>query len=135
MFGYDRRKKIDAYISEWLYNLRDPVEVKPGKGSFNYRCFDNSVQYAKENKSTDVVMGITSGGGTTSLHFWNIKNGKHIDNTLGYKSEYISYYQLRIIDPKDYDQIDVVFGDALDFFTEKFTTKWDRFLLNGHRIL
>ncbi len=130
------RKSVDHEISEWLYNTRESVEVKPTQGLFNYMCHHNAVQYAIDNKGCNVVMGIYVEDGYTTLHYWNVdSNGKHLETTRGWCADSCSYYILKIIPAADYKGISEIFSEALEYFTNRFTTRFQRIILGSERVL
>ena len=129
-------RKVHLRISEWLYNTRESVDVSSTGGMFNLRCFHNAIQYATENDGVSVMMGIYVDRGETVLHFWNVDwNGLHLETTLGYRADDILYYPLKKIDTEDYKNISCVFSDALDYFTTRFTTRFERIILRGERAI
>lgn len=140
MIGWYRRRLLNSIeydIGEWLYNEHESVEVKSAQGMFNLKCFENAVQYAITHEGCSVVMGIViEPNDKTNLHFWNVDaKGNHLETTLGYRAEVLVYYPLRTIPERNYQAIGCVFDDALNYFTNKHTTKWQRFVLGGERIL
>lgn len=137
MFSIKKRikKRLDFEISEWLYNEHDPIKVKPLIGAYNSMCHDNAVNYAKRRKGAKVVMGIYIDNSRAVLHFWNINsNGDHVETSIGYKAELFKYYYMRTIPEEGYGVIYDIFNDALEYFTNKFTTRFERFILGDTRL-
>ena len=130
-------KAVEHHIHEYLYHEHKGVKPKPIKGMFNFRCFENAAQYAFDNKGCEIVLGIyIETEGKTILHFWNTdKDGNHVEVTLGFRVEALTYYPLKTLDQDEILAVGGIFDEALEYFTLKFTTKWQRFILNGQRVL
>jgi len=140
MFNLRKRikKRIESRIGEFCYHELEKVEVKKKVGLFNYKCFHNACEYASSRNGCEVVMGIyiNKRDNHPSLHFWcRDKNGKDLEVSMGYLAECYSYYEIRVIKVYDYFIIDGVFEDAMEYYRNKLTTKWERFILGKDRIL
>jgi len=128
--------RVQYNISEWLFNTRESVQVNPEQGLFNQKCYDNAVEWVRTHEGCEVVMGIYIEGQYTTLHFWNVdKDGAHLETTRGWRAEDMTYYPLRVIPPKHYNAIGGVMDDAVDYFTSRFTSRFDRLVLNGERVV
>ncbi|MEE9223066.1 MAG: hypothetical protein V3V40_06375 [Nitrosomonadaceae bacterium] len=130
------KKKIRHNIGEWLYNEHASVKVTATQGIFNFRCFENAVQWAKDHEDHSVIMGIyIDPRGDAVLHFWNKnQDGEHLETTRGFYAETLKYYPMRTIHADDYLAIGHVFDDALEHYTNKFVNRWAKFWLNGDRV-
>lgn len=130
------KNNIRHNIGEWLYNEHEVVKVIATQGLFNFRCHENSVQWAKDHEGCSVIMGIyIDPVGDAILHFWNKnQDGDHLETTRGFYAETLKYYPMRTIHPDDYLIIGSVFNEALEHFTDKFVSRWAKFCLNGDRV-
>lgn len=134
------KTKVQERIKEHLYNTQNCVEkVDYIDGSFNYKCFYNAVQYAKKNK-VNVVMGIIVpiGAGDPILHFWcKDDKEKHTEVSIGYQAEEYIYYEQRTIPKRNWECIDMVFADALDYWLETHARWHERLWLKwtGGRVV
>lgn len=129
--------RVQHDIGEWLYNTHDSVDVLPTQGLFNGQCARNAIEWSRKRASCVVVMGIYVEDGRTVLHYWNKhESGKYLETTLGYRAEgNIVYYPLRTIPASDYKIIGMVFDDAVDYFTQRFTSRLDRRVLGETRVI
>ena len=139
MIGWLRKrivKRVQYDISEWLFNTRDSVEVNPEQGLFNRQCYDNAVEWVRTHDGCEVVMGIYTEGQYTWMHFWNVdKDGAHLETTRGWRAKDMTYYPLRAVPVKYHDSIGGVMDDAVDYVTNRFTSRFDRLVLNGERVI
>ena len=86
---------------------------------FNFRCFENAVQYAQDNPGLEVVEVIYIDNGDPILHYVNFNpdSGEYLETTLGWK------------------HIPSEFSRALDSWTEEWATWWERKVLGIERVL
>ena len=151
MFSKYKKKiksRIDERVNEYCYHDLQKVTVLPAEGGgkksshtapYNYRCYWNACDYAYNHKNYDVVMGMHRNNRTrhVSLHFWvrHQKTCVYYDPSLGYMTRYTRYWEIKTIPTSDWGIIDDVFSDALDYYKEKITTPWERFIIGGERIV
>ena len=121
------------------YSLIKPVSTQ---GMFNYRCHENSVQYAI-NHATDLpgleiweciyIDDIAQ----PTLHYLNFDPvaGKYLETTLGWQAEHYEFYVIRRIHPSDWPRILREFENSLESWCKQFTTWFDRSVLGIRRIL
>lgn len=140
MFGIKNKivSRIEKRIGEYCYHELKKVEVHKKVGLFNYKCFHNAANFASMNKNHEVIMGFYNRNGTDNycLHFWVRKDEKDYEVSMGYLAECFNYYEIKIIKDSDWDIIDSVFSDALEYYKEKFVKTWfEKLILIGERIL
>lgn len=99
-----------------------------GKGLFNNRCHNNSVQIAYDDYC-DIVECVAITETEVILHYINIKNGKYQDNTLGWQYKYVDYYILREIDKNDYPKIGNILVKNKSALAIKYSTGFYRLLV------
>lgn len=99
------KKKILNYVKT-NYILLDNSKFIGGKTYMNQRCHINAVQDAYDNKSK-VLLTFCIGNNEMFVHFINeTKNGKYIDNTLGWFGRQLyDYYLIREVEPFEYATI------------------------------
>ncbi|MCH9735847.1 MAG: hypothetical protein K0U78_15055 [Actinomycetia bacterium] len=132
------KAKIKDRINEYCYHELKKVEVRPKVGLFNFKCFYNACEYASKNKGCEVILGIyiDKASSTPNLHFWcRDKNGNDLEVSMGYLSSEYNYYEIKVVKISDYNIINGVFSDAMDYYREKLTTPWERFLIGKDRVL
>ena len=110
------------------------IEVQPAVGLFNFRCFQNAVQYAVEHGG-QIFECIMVYDGWPSLHYVNYIEGEYLETTLGYKARSLEYYVTREIHKLDWDDIEDVFDRTLDQWYYKFTNVFDRKILRIDRVV
>lgn len=121
------------------YQLIKPV---PTQGMFNYRCHENSVQYAldhlKDRPGLEIFECIYIDDiHQPVLHYLNYDPavGKYLETTLGWQAEHYEYYPIRRIHEADWPRILREFENSLDAWRDQFTTWFDRSVLGIKRIL
>ncbi len=130
-------KNIDHHIREWLYHESRVVKPKSIQGLFNSHCFENAAQYASTHDGVKMVLCLyIEEGGNTILHFWNKDaDGNHLETTLGYRVPSLTYYPIKVLSNDELQVTGAIFDEALEYYTKKLTTRWQRFILNGERII
>ena len=126
------RKNIKRKIERFCktnYPLINKDNMKMGRGLFNNRCHLNAVQMVKTNKAEEVHMVVSMNSKEFPfVHFINTdKEGKFIDNTLGWKYETYDYYIIKKIEPEEYEAIEDVLLEAkkslIEIHSNKFINK------------
>jgi hypothetical protein len=101
-----------AWIKDYVEKNYDKIDVMSGKLLWNYNCHRNAVHHAIEHSDNELIMSIYFDGDCPVIHFLNIdKNGKYVDNTLGYWSSQYPYYIIKTIKRNEFFNIDNIFGD------------------------
>lgn len=134
----DLIKKSYPLMREYCYHELKECTPRNKQGLFNQRCHLNSIDYVSKHKGFEVVMGIYKRGGDRDfhLHFWVRKNLIDYEVSVGYQCTEHQYWEIKVIHPNDFPQINAVFTDALEYYKFKFTTPWQRFwALSSDRIL
>ncbi len=96
-----------------------------GKGLFNARCYQNSVQSAIEDPKLTVYMCLCFDRKQPFLHFINknTEDNKFIDNTLGWEYKFYNYRIIREITQEEYNIIWDVFDNTRKYI-HKINTNW-----------
>ena len=136
-------KRIDERVNEYCYHDLQPTDVQPVQkkhtAPYNFRCYWNACDYAYNNAHYDVIMGLHRNNRIrhVSLHFWvgNRKTGKSYDPSIGYMASHTKYWAIKTIPVRDWDIIEDVFSDALDYYKHMLTTPWERFVIGKDRIV
>lgn len=105
------RKKVKQRIEDYCrtnYEKLSKDQLVLGKGIFNHRCQHNAVQQVKEGNASEVYSCVCLNRKFFPVvHFINKnKDGKFVDNTLGYQFELYDYYIIRKIEESEFDDMD-----------------------------
>ena len=113
------------------------IKPEPTLGLFNFRCFENAVEYARRYPDLEVCEVVLVDNGTPVLHYLNRdpSSGQYLETTLGWRAEHLEYYFIRRVHKDDYKHIGSEFDRALLGWLEQFTTWFDRQVLRIERIL
>lgn len=105
--------KYQEKINSFIKSTYEPIEVKPGKCRYNFRCHQNSVHDAinKKDKKIAMVMCISKDESYCFIHFVNKRKGKYIDNTLGVWAVEYDFYLVRHIKKDDFFNVITIFQD------------------------
>lgn len=87
------------------YQRIDKDEMKIGDSFYNYKCHLNAVQYIKTGQADEVYLCVYIEDNYPIVHFINKKEGKYIDNTLGWLYEDIEYYIIKKVSEDEYCNI------------------------------
>ncbi len=103
--------KAQKEIYNRVLSQYSTIQVKPGKGLWNFRCQYNSSHFALKGKHKKLAMCMcVESNGSVFIHFVNYHKGKFMDNTLGEWSKQYEYYFVRWIDKSDFLNVDFIFG-------------------------
>lgn len=122
--GYNNWKARQEICSHVIAKY-SKIEVKPGKGLFNYQCHRNAVNFAKKHKHKKIAVCIYIGDGYPIVHFINYRKKKFVDNTLGQWTTQYDYYFVKWIEDKDMFNVFDYF-DALKLELGKELSWWTR---------
>lgn len=130
------KRKIRERVCRFVRSRYEMIRVQPEQGVFNFRCFENAVEYQRKNPDTEVIEVIYIDEGHPILHYINRKpDGTYLETTLGFRAERLEYYHIRRIHPDDYHRIGAEFDRVLISWTEEFTTWFQRKVLGIERVL
>ncbi len=133
--SYEQRvqRRLVAYVR----SMHEQIKVKPTLGLFNFRCYENSVEYVRRYPELEVVEVIYIENSQPILHYLNYDPEKkeYLETTLGYRAEYLEYYSIRTIDKADYRYMATEFDRGLDVWLKRFTNWFERNILRVTRIL
>ena len=103
-------KKSTQRIKDYVINTGKKIKVKSGRCRYNFRCQMNAVNDALSSNQPTLGMCVCINNDSCFIHFINIsKNNTFIDNTLGQWSIKYDYYLIKIIDKKDFFNINNIF--------------------------
>jgi len=103
-------KKSTQCIKEHIIHTATKINVKSGRCRYNFRCQMNAVNDALSSNQPTVGMCVCINSDNCIIHFVNIsKNNTFIDNTLGQWSVKYDYYLVKIIEKKDFLNINNIF--------------------------
>ena len=128
-------EKIDTLIRSYVRSRYTMIDVEAVQGMFNFRCHENSVQYAKQNEGYGIAEVIYIDGDKPILHYLNTKDGKFFETTLGWRAEDLEYYKIRDIHHSDWNRIHSEFNRSLESWLNQFTKWYHRKLFRIDRVL
>ena len=85
------------------YKRIDKKDMELGNLVYNYMCHMNAVQYIKTGQAEEVYLCIYIDNNYPVVHFINKKEGKFIDNTLGWRYEQLEYYIIKKVSEDEYN--------------------------------
>jgi len=131
------RNKLQANLADYVMGRFMRIEVEPMRGMFNYRCFDNSVQYQHEFPETSVIEVIYLHDDTPILHYINYDpvSKKYLETTKGHQAKHFKYYYIREVPADEYDYIGSMFDKAVDSWTRQFSNWFHRNILGIKRLV
>lgn len=123
-------KKIKQYTISNYYKI-NKSDMILGESFYNHMCHYNSVQKVAEGKADKVYlcMEIDEDDNFICVHFINKKGNKYIDNTLGWRYEYIDYYIIREVDGSEYRNIGNLLDNTKKFLFNTYATWFDKYIL------
>jgi hypothetical protein len=133
----NRKEIIQTAVCNYVRTRYEMIKPEPTLGLFNFRCFENAVEYARRYPELEVIEVIYLDGGVPILHYINRDpaNGKYLETTLGWRAQYLEYYHIRKIHPDDHRYLPGEFDRSLGSWLHQFTTWFDRKVLRIGRIL
>lgn len=135
-----RQKILNALHERILTYVRTRypmIVARPIQGLFNFRCFENAVQYARDNPGIKVVEVMLDDGGLPILHFINYDPVKdeYLETTQGWRADVMDYYFIRVIHEEQYRYIGTLFDKSVKEWTRQFANRWYHQLFNIERIV
>lgn len=119
------RNKIKSNIDKYClvnYEKLNKDSMELGEGLFNNRCQWNAVQQLEKGKFKEVYLCICMNDSEYPIvHFINKKDGKYVDNTLGFKYREYDYYIIRKIDSSELHKTNDILYDTKKLFIKMFS--------------
>lgn len=130
-------RKIQERLVALVRSRYELITPEPEQGLFNFRCFDNAVEYARRFPGMDVVEVIYIDAGEPILHYVNHDHttDRYLETTLGWRAKHLEYYRVRRIHPNDHAHIHAEFDRALNSWWMERTNWWHRNVLGIRRVL
>lgn len=132
-----RLDKIYSHIRNYITSRHERIEVQPKQGLFNYKCFYNAVEFAKNNEGYEVVEVMFIDGKYPILHYINrhTESREFFETTLGHQSEKLRYYYVKTIPHIEWLEIGTLFDESCASWLYQFTNWFDRNVLNIDRVV
>lgn len=135
-----KQKRLDTIykdVCNYITSRFERIEVNPKQGLFNYKCFYNAVEFAKNNEGYDVVEVMYIGGKYPILHYINRnkETSEFLETTLGHRTETVRYYYIKTIPDKEWLEIGTIFDESLASWLKQFTNWFDRSILGIDRVV
>ena len=130
-------RSIHERLKRYVRSRYEMIRPEPTLGLFNFRCFENAVEYNRRYPEMEVIEVIYVDGSEPVLHYINYDpvDKKYLETTLGWRAPYLEYYHIRKIHPDDYHRICTEFERSLDSWAEQFTNWFHRYVLGIKRVL
>lgn len=104
--------KAKEIVKKMVIENHQKINVKAGVCRYNFRCQNNAVHDAINDKQDKIAMCIYFYGEHPIIHFINVnKDGEYIDNTLGHWSATYDYYLIKYIENNSFFNIDKIFTE------------------------
>ena len=131
------RRKAQARLLRFIRTRYALVKPEATLGLFNFRCFENAVEYSRRYPELEIVEAIYVDEGEPCLHYLNFDPAanKYLETTLGWRAPHLEYYVIRKLHQDDYKYVHHEFERALASWTEQFLPWPLRILFNLKRIL
>ena len=131
-----RLNELHSRVSNYVRTNLKKISVQPKAGLFNYRCYYNAVEYARNNTDCAIAEVIYIDEGQPILHYINVdKDGNFLETSLGFLSEELEYYFVNTVDESEWLKIHNRFCRTLDVWLRMFSNSWDRIVLDIDRVL
>lgn len=117
------KQKAKGELLRHIRNRFKRIKVEPAQGLFNFRCFENAVEYARLHPNMRVVEVMLDDSGEPILHYINqdMETGVYYETTQGWRAEYMDYYFLREIHKEQHGYIGTIFSKAAEDWSAQFT--------------
>lgn len=134
-----RKNSIDSQLCNELRATKTRFYCLPTQGLFNFRCFDNCVQYAADNKDKNfkIFECIYINDKFPVLHYvvQDIDTQLYHEVTLGWHAEHLEYYMIREVPRQDWPNLGNIFEKSLNYWLYRYTNWFDRNILKIDRVL
>jgi hypothetical protein len=130
-----RKDKICDRISSRLRASHERIYPKPTQGLFNFRCFENSVQYCLDSKKDLKVFEVIYIDEYPCLHYLVKDKNDYLEVTIGWRAEHVEYYLIREVPKEDWIYIGSIFNNSLKFWYMEYTNWFDRNILSIDRVV
>lgn len=122
--------KLRAKVMTDIQCTKEVIQVEPKQGLFNFRCYENAVEYARLNPDHKVIEVIyIESRKYPTLHYINqAPDGTYLETTLGFRAADLEYFKLREIHEDDYRCIGWIFNETLEYWTNTRLKWWHRLL-------
>lgn len=130
-------RRAQARLKVYVRTRHEEIRVTPQLGLFNFRCFENAVEYCRRYPDLQVAEVIYIDGDYPVLHYINYDPVKkeYLETTLGWRAEFLEYYFIRIVHKDSHRHIGNEFERAMRGWTDQFVGWFGRYVLRVDRIL
>jgi hypothetical protein len=127
------QRRAHKRIAQHLRATRTQVQALPTRGLFNFRCYENAVQWCHDHEGAGwtVVEVIYLDQGQPILHYL-VRDalGQHHEVTVGWRASELEYYPVRDLLYSDHRNVREEFNRSLRYWKENFCTWWERLLVD-----
>jgi len=137
MIKSKREAAIKAKVCAKLRARFTQIFPAAKQGLFNFRCFENSVQFATDSeKPLRIFECIYIDAGDHPVMHYIVQDGdEYQEVTIGWRAEYLEYYLIREVPKDDWKFIGSIFNSNTDYWLHEFTNWFDRAILRIDRVV
>ena len=130
-------KRVQKRIRDYVRSMHEQIKPEPTLGLFNFRCYENAVEYNRRYPEMEVIEVIYIDNGQPILHYINRNpvDGAYLETTLGWRAECLEYYFIRKVHHDDHRWVSGEFERGLDVWLYRFTNWFERNILRVKRVL
>jgi hypothetical protein len=125
------RQDAQERISNHVRSRYEKIKPIATQGVFNFRCFDNSVEFARLHPGIEVVEVIYIDCDEPVLHYLNYcpNTGNYLETTLGFYADTdIEYFLIRKIHPSLHKRIWAEFDETRKTWNKEWVCKLARMI-------
>lgn len=115
--------KIRARLTDYIRSRFEMISVVPTQGLFNFRCYQNAVEFARKSEvELEVIEVVYIDNEIPILHYVNLdpKTGQYMETTLGFEANDLEYYLIKKIHPSDHKHIGTEFNRSLNSWRDQW---------------
>lgn len=131
------RTRINERLCRHVRSRLKKIQVVPTQGLFNFRCFENAVEYQRTHPDLRLYEVIYIDQGDPILHYVNYDPVacRFLETTLGWRADTLDYFLVREIEPENYQKIHDEFNRALEGWNDQYLSWFARRVLGIDRVV
>lgn len=130
-----RELSIKAKVCAKLRARFERIYPVAKQGLFNFRCFENAVQFATDSdKPLRIFECMYIDGDYPVLHYLVKDEKEYQEVTLGWRTQHIEFYVIREVPKDDWKFIGYIFDQSSKYWYLEFTNWFDRAVLRIDRV-
>ena len=130
-----REKSIRRKVISKLRARFERIYPVAKQGLFNFRCFENAVQYATDSEKALRIFEVMYIDGEYPVMHYLVKDENEFQEvTLGWRTDSIEFYVIREVPKEDWKCIGYIFDQSTQYWHLEFTNWFDRSILGIDRV-